>query len=311
MVKKQKLIITGAAGAVGQNLIKLLEKENYEIIAIDKHKYNLGVLKKLRPKVVCVLADVSERGSWEKHFKGADILISLQAQISSKHSEDFIKNTVRSQEILCEVCKKYKVPYIIHVSSSVVLSVANDDYTRTKREQEEIVKKCGIDYVILRPTLMFGLYDKKHLTFLANFLEQAPIFPVPGDGKYIRQPVYIPDFCKVVKRCVEKKPKNKIYNIIGKEKIYYIDIIKAIRKIKGLKKPIVHIPVWLFKSLLKIYAVFVRDPPFTADQLQALVNNDVFKVSPWWRTFKVKPTPFEKAMREMLTHPDSKIVLKR
>jgi len=268
-----KIVITGAAGAVGQNLVKLLDGK-YEIVAIDKHRFNLDFLKKNR-KVTAVLADVSKSGEWEKHLKGADVLVSLQAQISSTNPGDFDRNTVRTQENLCRICKKQKVKYIVHVSSSVVISVADDDYTRTKREQEEVVKNCGLPYVVLRPTLMFGWYDKKHLTYLAKFLEKSFVFPIPGDGRITRQPLYVVDFCRVLESCIKTRPKNKEYNIIGKEKIYYKELIREIRDLRGLNTLLLPIPIWLFRALLDIYALFVKNPPFTSDQLQALINDDV------------------------------------
>jgi len=297
----KKIVITGAGGTVGQNLVDFLVGK-YSIVAIGKNKEKIDYIKKRHPGVECIVADVSEHGKWEKNLKGAECLISLQAQISAKNEEPFIKNNVVAARVVCEACKKMNVPYIIHASSSVVISIADDYYTRTKRESEKIVKKSGLNYVILRPTLMFGKYDTKHLGYLSKFLEKVPFYPLPGDGKYIRQPLYVIDLCKVIERCIEVKPKNKIYNIIGKEKIYYKDIIKKIRDIKGLKTPIVPIPVGLFKFLIWFYGLFSRNPPFTVEQLDALTNNDIFPLNPWWKTFNVKPTPLDKALKETFSN---------
>ena len=202
----KKVVITGAAGTVGQNLVDTLVKK-YRIVVIDKNEERLKWIKKRYPEVKCILADVSEHGEWENSLKGADCLVNLQAQISAKNEEPFIKNNVIATRVVCESCKKMKVPYIIHASSSVVISVADDHYTRTKKESEKIVKESGLNYVILRPTLMFGKYDAKHLGYLSKFLEKVPLYPLPGDGKYIRQPLYVIDFCKVIEKCIETKPK--------------------------------------------------------------------------------------------------------
>lgn len=307
-MKNKKIIITGAAGTVGQNLVDVLSNKNYEIVAIDKHRYNLNLIKERQPGIKCILADVSEPGKWEESLNGAYCLVSLQAQISAKERGPFVKNSVIATEIVCKACKKAKIKYIIHASSSVVISIAKDDYTDTKRKSEEIVKNSGIDYAILRPTLMFGLYDKKHLGYLSRFMEKVPVYPIPGSGKITRQPLYVTDFCKIIERCIQRKPKNIVYNVIGKEKIYYVDIIKTIKKIKGLHTLIIHIPIWLFRILLDTYAIFSKNPPFTSDQLKALINDDIFPVSPWWKKFNIKPTPFFQAMKETHTHPNRKIV---
>ena len=213
--------------------------------------------------------------------------------------------------MILEVIKEYNIPYLVHISSSVVNSVANDFYTNTKKEQEKLVVESGVKYCVLRPTLMFGWFDRKHLGWLSRFMEKVPFFPIPGDGKYMRQPLYERDFCRIIISAMQMQPENKIYNITGKEKIDYIDIIRTIKRVKGLKTPIVKIPFKLFKGLMATYALFSKNPPFTTQQLDALVADDEFELIEWWDIFGVEPTPFEDAMRETFNDPKySKIILK-
>src|SRR3546814_4955123 len=73
-----------------------------------------------------------------------------------------------------------QVPYLVHVSSSVVNSQAVDFYTESKKAQEKLVVEAGIPHATLRPTLMFGWFDRKHLGWLARFMKRVPVFPIPG-----------------------------------------------------------------------------------------------------------------------------------
>lgn len=312
MDKQGKIIITGASGLVGQNLIVMLKEQGYtNIVAIDKHVYNIDLLRKLHSDIEVIEADLAVDNGWSKAFSEGQVLIMLQAQITGKTSDPFVRNNITATEQILEAVKKYRIPYIVHSSSSVVISVADDDYTRTKRAQEEMVVNSGVKHCVLRPTLMFGWFDKKHLGWLSRFMEKVPIFPIPGDGKYLRQPLYARDFCKVIVSAMEKQPENKVYDIIGKENIDYIDIIRTIKRVKRLHTIILCIPYMLFYWLLKAYAVFSAKPPFTADQLAALTAGDKFKVFDWWREFEVEATPFEQAMTETHYHPIySKYILK-
>jgi len=312
MKKDSKIVIPGAAGLVGQNLIIELKEKGYtNIVGIDKHPENVKILKELHPDIEVIEADLAEKGEWIDSFKDASAVVMLQAQIGAPTLEPFIRNNVTSTKNVLNAMKKYNVPYLVHISSSVVNSVADDFYTNTKKEQEKLVLESGIDNCVLRPTLMFGWFDRKHLGWLSRFMEKVPIFPIPGDGRYMRQPLYVKDFSKIIVSALEMQPKNKIYDITGREKIDYIDIIRTIKRVKGLKTPIVKIPLKLFKGLMATYALFDPNPPFTTQQLDALVANDEFELIPWWDIFKVTPTPFEKAMKETFTHPTySKITLK-
>lgn len=298
-----KIILAGGAGLVGQNLIVHLIAAGYtDLIILDKHKTNLEIAQKIHPNITCDYADLAELGDWQKHFEGADSCVMLQAQIGGKTEEPFIRNNITSTRVLIDVIKRYKVPYSVHISSSVVESVADDLYTNTKTEQEKIFIDSGLNGVVLRPTLMFGWFDRKHLGWLSRFMRKVPVFPIPGHGRYMRQPLYAKDFANIIMSCIKNKPADGVYNITGLEKVDYIDIIRIIKETVDAKSLILKIPYSVFYALLKIWAVFDKNPPFTASQLSALVADDEFEVIDWEAIFDVKSTPFEDAVAETFTH---------
>ena len=311
--KNAKLVLTGAAGLVGQNLAVELEARGYSnVVAIDKQEYNLGILQQLHPGVRCVLADLAEPGAWENEFEGAACVVQLHAQITGKHSDLFVRNNINATRRVLDAMRTHGVPYLVHISSSVVVSAADDDYTNTKKAQEKLVVESGVRHCVLRPTLMFGWFDPKHLGWLSRFMAKTPVFPIPGDGRYMRQPLYERDFCRCIAVCIEREPEGDTYDIVGDTRVDYVDIIRTIKRVKGLHTLIVHIPYGLFRFLLKLYALFSRKPPFTADQLKALTAGDDFQGVDTQATFGVKQTPFEEAVRESYCDPRySHIVLRR
>ena len=307
-----KIVVTGASGMLGQNVVLLLTEQGYNnIVAIDKHSENSKTLQTLNPSVKVVNADLANGGEWENEFKNATVILILHAQITSLYREEFVVNNVESTKNVLEAIKKYNIPYIVHVSSSVVISVSDDDYTDTKKEQEELVINSGVEYTVIRPPLMFGWFDKKHFGYLSRFMEQTPVFPIPGNGKFLRQPLYGRDVARVIISAMEKKLNNKIYNVIGYEEVDYIDIVREIKKVKSLKTIILKIPYSLFYLLMKVYAIFSKKPPFTTSQLKALTAGDYFKSDNWQEDFNVKQTPFKVAIEETFTDEKySKIILK-
>ena len=311
--KNAKIVLTGAAGLVGQNLTVELKAQGYtRLVAIDKHEYNLGILRKLHPEVEAILADLAEPGSWMDALAGAACVVQLHAQITGKFPELFVRNNIEATERVLEAMRQHQAPYLVHISSSVVNSVANDDYTNTKKAQEALVVASGIRHCVLRPTLMFGWFDPKHLGWLARFMEKTLVFPIPGHGRYMRQPLYERDFCRCVVKCIVREPEGGIYDIVGDTRIDYVDIIRTIKRVKGLRTPIVHIPYLLFVWLLRGYALFSQQPPFTASQLKALTAGDEFHGIDTAAVFGVRQTPFEQAIRESYCDPRYRyIVLKR
>ncbi len=304
MQATRKIVISGAAGLVGQNLIPRLEAQGLStLVAIDKHPANTKVLARLHPGLAVIEADLARPGLWEEAFAGAHTLILNHAQIGALDEQPFIDNNVTATANVLAAAKKCGVSYVVHISSSVVNSQARDFYTESKRVQEEMVVASGLPVCVLRPTLMFGWFDRKHLGWLARFMRRAPVFPVPGDGRFLRQPLYVGDFCAVIASCVAAPRPGQAFNISGQEKIDYIDLIRAVKQATKARTAIVRIPYWSFRALLKVYALVDRNPPFTIKQLEALVTPDVFEIIDWPRIFGVRATPLVDALRETFQDP--------
>jgi nucleoside-diphosphate-sugar epimerase len=305
-----RVVVTGAAGLVGQNLVPRLQDQGFaEIIGIDKHPANCVIFRSLHPDIRLIEADLAHDDGWQDALVGADALVSAHAQIGGIDPEDFVTNNVTATERLVAAAKQANVSYLVQISSSVVNSAAVDAYTESKKAQERIALESGIPCVVLRPTLMFGWFDRKHLGWLARFMAKMPVFPVPGHGRYLRQPLYAGDFCDIIAACLETSVTG-VYNISGLQRITYVDLIRTLRGTLKLKRPIVKVPYWLFRALLGTYALLDKDPPFTVKQLEAMVTPDVFEVIDWPGIFGVSATPLTEAFRETYLHPDySKVVL--
>ena len=310
-MNKKRIIITGASGLVGQNLItRLKTRGEFELIGIDKHARNNAIFRKLHPEVTLIEADLAKPGPWAEHFAGADAVVLNHAQIGALTEEPFVANNLDATEHVLNAIQAHSVGYIIHISSSVVNSLADDFYTRTKTKQEEMVLARGVPTVVLRPTLMHGWFDRKHLGWLSRFMKRSPVFPVPGSGEYVRQPLYAGDFCNIIISCIDAPKPGEIFNISGQEKVYYIDMIKALKEASGGKAIVMKIPYTLFWWLLKVYGLIDKDPPFTTQQLEALIIPEEFEIIDWPDIFGVTATPLKEAFRETYSHPDyAEIVL--
>jgi len=305
-----RIAITGAAGLVGQNLIPRLKARGYtNIVALDKHKANTAILRRLHPEIAVIECDLYRDDGWQAAVADADVVVFSHAQIGGLDEAAFTANNVTATARVIEAVRA-KAPYLVHLSSSVVESAANDWYVQSKDAQEKLVRACGLGCVVLRPTLMFGWFDRKHVGWLARFMRRAPLFPIPGSGRYLRQPLYAGDFCDIIMACIAQRPTGKIYNISGQEKIDYIDLMRAVKEASGARAAIVRIPYSLFWSLLWLYAKFDRDPPFTTAQLEALATPDVFELIDWPGIFGVQATPLKAALAETFRDPTySQVVL--
>ncbi len=283
-----------------------MRKGYTELAAIDKHPTNAALLQRYQPAVRVLNEDLAAGGSapqsWDRELAGCDALVIGHAQIGGTFHADFVRNNVQATERLLEAALRHRVPYLVSISSSVVNSMATDDYTETKKAQEALIAASGIKQVVLRPTLMFGWFDRKHLGWLARFMQRIPIFPVPGSGKFLRQPLFAGDFCNVIVSSIERETTGT-YNITGMERIDYIDLIYAVKEATRAKARIQRVPYRLFWAMLKVNSIFDKDPAFTVSQLKALVTPDIFEVIDWPAIFGTRATSLREALNETFRDP--------
>ncbi len=301
-----KVFLPGGAGLVGLNLIALLQSNHpdWELLVVDKKRVAVDIAHKLFPAVTFLREDLTliADQQWPELIQGCDACVMLQAEIGNTDPSQFERNNVRSTEVVLEQLNHAGIPRLVHVSSSVVNSVATDLYTQTKRSQEQLVLHQCPDAVVLRPTLMFGWFDRKHLGWLARFMQKLPLFPIPGSGRFIRQPLYVGDFCLLIQRCLENETLRGSYDITGLEKVSYLSLMRQLRRAVAARTWIIHLPIPLFGFLLQLWALVSRQPAFTRSQLKALTAGDEFDVIDWPAIFSVTPTPLAEALR--ITYQD-------
>src|SRR5271170_3259728 len=122
-----KIVVTGAAGLVGQNLIpRLLAQGLTEVVAIDKHPTNVATLRNYHPEIRIVHQDLAQDGSgpggWEDELAECTALVIAHAQIGGSLAEEFVRNNVEASRRLIAAALKHNVPYLVNISSSVVNS---------------------------------------------------------------------------------------------------------------------------------------------------------------------------------------------
>ena len=113
-----RIVVTGAAGIVGQNLIaRLVRDPEMRIVGIDKHKANTRALARLHPAIEVIEADLAVAGPWVTAFQDADAVVQLHAQIGGLDWREFEANNVTATEKVLAAARAGGVPYLVHVSS--------------------------------------------------------------------------------------------------------------------------------------------------------------------------------------------------
>ena len=111
-----KVAVTGAAGLIGQNLIVRLKARGYaNIVALDKHKANVAILRRLHPDITIIESDLSRDDGWQAAVADADVVVLSHAQIGGLVEAEFTANNVTATARVIAAVRA-KAPYVVHIS---------------------------------------------------------------------------------------------------------------------------------------------------------------------------------------------------
>jgi len=295
---KKRIFVTGAAGFVGSYLVPMLINAGFKVTILIRLKKESKILP---GGVKVIVADLSKKGPWQNKLKGHDVLIHLAAEISSTDPNMFEKNNVVATTNLIKAAKYAKIKKIILFSSAAVTSIRKDLYAQTKEKQEKIVIGSKINYLILRPSMIYGPGDTKNIGWLINLIKKLPAVPLPGGGHFGRQPIFIDDIARIVVKLVRGNYANKIFEIHGCEYVPMSKMVKVILKKSNKFRIIFPVPLHFLVGAFWLGEKLLPNPKFTTDQISSLISGEKFSGDKWWEIFDIIPTSFEAGVEKMIS----------
>ncbi len=263
-----KIVVTGGAGFIGGNFVHYMTDKysDYEIVVIDKLTYagNMSTLESVMDKITFYKADIADRKTIFEIFENEkpDIVVNFAAEShvdrSIENPEIFLVTNILGTQVLMDACREYGITRYHQVSTDEVygdLPLDRPDlfftettpihtsspYSASKASADLLVmayhRTFDLPVTISRCSNNYGPYhfpEKLIPLMIANALADKSL-PVYGDGKNVRDWLYVEDHCKAIDLIIHKGKVGEVYNIGGHNEKANIDIVKTVLKI--LDKP--------------------------------------------------------------------------
>ena len=185
---------------------------------------------------------------------------------------------VRNTLTLFSAAKSAGVQRIIHVSITNPSEDSPLEYFRGKAHLERALKSLGLSYAILRPAVLFG-HDDILINNIAWILRHFPLFPIPGDGSYRLQPIYVEDLADLAV-AQGRSTDNTTLNAIGPETFTYRALIETLGQILHRPRPILPVPPTLAYATARLAGLFLHDVIITREEIAGLMSNLLATDSP-------------------------------
>lgn len=292
-----RTLVIGATGFLGSYVAKELKDAGISFRCLVRQGSDTKILKKLG--IPTIYGDIRHKNTLKKAIKEADTVINMAAILSASSKRLYYDVNYKGVRNIVEVCTRYKVKRLIHVSTGDVI-FRRGDYSISKLKGEEAVRKSNLDFTILRPTAIFGK-GECDLTTLLYLVRRLPIIPVIGDGKNKLQPVYARDVAKAIVKIIKsKKTVGKTYSLGGSDQISLNSLLDLIMKELGVKKAKMHIPVSFATPFVQVYERVVPNPFITLDKMTLLTYDKICDNSEAIRDLKLNPTGINKGIKYLL-----------
>jgi len=264
--KISKIFVTGGAGFIGSEFIRLVIKEGYRVVLLDKLTYagDLSRLDSVKGKFRFYKADICNTKQLEKIFKKEKpmVIVNFAAEThvdrSIKDAGVFLETNIKGVQVLLEACRKNKVDKFIQISTDEVYGEIrkgkftedsnlqpNSPYAASKAAGDLLVKSYIRTYdfpaIIIRPSNNYGpwQYPEKLIPLTIIKLMHNKRTPVYGKGQNIREWLHVSDCARAILLVMEKGSLGEAYNIGSSEEKRNIEVVKQIIKNLGKSEKLI------------------------------------------------------------------------
>jgi nucleoside-diphosphate-sugar epimerase len=176
-----------------------------------------------------------------------------------------------------------------------------EDTARQVIAGEEAVRASGLDWTIIRPSMIYGSRDDNNLVHLQRALKKWPIHPLPDGGRMKWQPVFTWDVVAALLAALDSADAvRRDYTIAGPEPITYAEMVRTMMREMKVRRLLVPIPLSFVRGAMGLMALVSKRPLLTSDQIDRLREDKVFDISDARRDLGFDPISFEEGINRKI-----------
>ena len=271
----KSIFVTGVGGFVGQSLIqsgitdcsvKVLTRRPLSHISKD------GQLEQ-------IVGDLRDPETYRAALVGCDVVVHLAAATGRAAPEDYERVNVEGTRALLRACKAAGVRRFLHMST---IAAGYPDqryypYAQTKARAEALVRESGLDFAIIRPTLILG--EKSPIWNTLLKIAKLPVVPLPeGVRSVLVQPIHVNDVIRGIKLLLESENfKGEVLELGGPRPLPFREFLALTQAaLRSKTGRLVRVPLAPIRALLAAMEPVARPlMPVTAGQLAVFGNDSV------------------------------------
>ncbi len=281
-MKQKEILLFGATGQIGRNLIRTLSKNNYKIIAVTRNIHRAGYILKTQANpgyLELIELKNFKIDKINELFKRSSICINLIGILYEKRKDEFKLIHSDLPALLSKKAKEFQHEKFIHLSALGIENAKESKYALSKIEGEKRIKENFKKSIIIKPSIVYSIDDKFSTRFM-SLLRILPVMPLYYNGKTKFSPIHVSELVDIIYKVIESKNERLDLECIGPEVLTFKEIIQIFSRAIYKKRILIPMPLQIAKLSAKFFQL-LPNPILTEDQLILLkydnCKSEIFK----------------------------------
>jgi uncharacterized protein YbjT (DUF2867 family) len=282
-----RLLVLGGSGFLGGYVLREAARAGHRVLALSRSPAAARAVTALGAEPLTGDLDDSLRLNQAFAAARGEVLLCL-ASLGFGHGPAIVS-----------AAEAAGIPRAVFVSTTAVATTLHPPTKQVRLAAEERIRRCGLDWTILRPTMIYGDAGDRNLSRLLRLLKRAPVLPVPGTGGCLHQPVHVADAAAAVLAAAQRAAAvGSLYNVAGPEPFPFAELLRTCGRAVGSGTRLLPVPLAPLVTLARGYERLSRHPRLRAEQLLRLAEDKAFAIDDTVRDLGYAPRPFAEGIAD-------------
>lgn len=281
-----RILVTGGSGFLGTHVLEVLATSDHEVRALARSHAAAEAVR--NRGAVPVTGDLDDLESIDAAFRAseADVLLNI-ASLGFGHGPAIVA-----------AAEEAGITRAVFVSTTALFTNLNAPSKAVRTAAEDAIRASGLDWTIVRPTMIYGTPRDRNLWRLLRLLRRTPVVPLPGANK-LHQPVHVADLAQAVVAAVERDSAiGKEYDLAGPEPTTLRDLVERSADAVGRQARVIPVPASPIVRALTMFEGTGRRLPISAEQVARLTEDKAFDISAARADLGFDPRPFAEGIAQ-------------
>ncbi len=292
-----RILLTGANGFIGRHITAALLGAGHEVVAAVRA---VAEVRRAFPEVTAIAADMNadtDPEAWVTRLAGVDAAVNCAGILQGSRGQSIEAVHYLGPKALFDACAACGLRRVVQISAISAEAAAGTAYARTKKQADDYLRSLDLDWIVLRPSLVYGAGSHGGTSLLRAVAALPFAIPLVGRGDQVFQPIHMDDLTAAVVRCLEAPGLGRVTLApVGPDTLTAKEILLQLRSWLGLGPvPTLSVPVPLVRALARL-GDWTGGGPLNSTALRQLEYGNAAPARPFVEALGIEPRSMAAAL---------------